>query len=79
MIQIKSVTLYNICQFSSFSASFKTGMTRVYGPNGCGKSNLFRAIVYGLTGSTGSAWGTQSDLQKDDEVMPGYVELEITN
>lgn len=54
------------------------GLTKISGPNGSGKTTVFRALIYGLTGWCDPSWGTQSELQKDDEVVPGYVELDIT-
>lgn len=49
----------------------------MYAPNGAGKTNFFRGIVYALTGWCDPSWGTQSDLQKDDASAPGYAQVMI--
>lgn len=77
MIQIQKLTLFNFCQFHTFTLSMTTGLTKISGPNGSGKTTVFRALVYGLTGWCDPSWGTQTDLQKDDEPIPGFVSLDL--
>lgn len=77
MIKITHVSLRNFCQFDKFDLDISEGLTRIKAPNGFGKTNLFRGIVYGFTSWCDPSVGTQTSLQKDDSSVPGYVELEI--
>lgn len=77
MLKPKKLILSNFCQHAHRVLDFQQGMTAIIGPNFSGKSNLFRGFVYALTGWCDPAWGTQSSLQKDDEQIPGYAELEF--
>lgn len=78
MIQVKHMDLFHFCRFDKLSLDVQPGLTRIAGPNGSGKTTVFRALIYGLTGWCDPAWGTQSDLQQDDESVPGYVELTLS-
>lgn len=77
MLKPKKLILSNFCQHAHRELDFQQGMTAIIGANFSGKSNLFRGFVYALTGWCDPAWGTQSSLQKDDEQLPGYAELEF--
>lgn len=77
MLKPKKLILSNFCQHAHRVLDFQQGMTAIIGANFSGKSNLFRGFVYALTGWCDPAWGTQSALQKDDEQLPGYAELEF--
>lgn len=72
---IKSIKLFNFCQFSKLELDMEPGTTRVYAPNGAGKTNFLRGIVYALTGWFDPSWGNQSDLQKDGTANPGFAEV----
>lgn len=74
---IKNVTLYNFCQFEKVSYDLTEGITRIYAPNGAGKTNFLRGLVYALTGWCDPSWGTQSDLQKDGTASPGYAQVTL--
>lgn len=74
---IKDVTLFNFCQFEKLHYDLTEGITRVYAPNGAGKTNFLRGITYALTGWCDPSWGTQSDLQKDDTSSPGYAQVTL--
>ena len=76
-MRLLKVTLFNFCQFDKLSYDLIDGITRIYAPNGRGKTNFLRGLVYGLTGWCDPSWGTQSDLQKDDAASPGYVQIEL--
>ena len=76
-MKLLKVTLFNFCQFDKLSYDLTDGITRIYAPNGRGKTNFLRGLVYGLTGWCDPSWGTQSDLQKDDAASPGYVQIEL--
>lgn len=76
-MKLLKVKLFNFCQFDSLEFDFTEGLTRIYAPNGRGKTNFLRGLVYGLTGWCDPAWGTQSDLQKDDAASPGYVQITL--
>ena len=75
MLKPIKLKLHNFCQHSSREIPFQQGMTALLGANFSGKSNIFRGFVYALTGWCDPSWGTQTDLQKDDELTPGYAEL----
>ena len=77
MIRLKHVKLRNICQHTQLDADIDVGLTAITARNAAGKSNLLRAIVYGLTGFVDGLWGSQSGLQQDGAVTPGYVELTL--
>lgn len=77
MLQINALHLKRFCQFDSLDLELSAGLTRIAGPNGSGKTTVFRALIYGLTGWCDPSWGTQSELQKDDESVPGYVTLDL--
>ena len=74
---IKDVTLFNFCQFEKLHYDLTDGITRVYAPNGAGKTNFLRGITYALTGWCDPSWGTQSDLQKDGTSSPGYAQVTL--
>lgn len=75
MLKPVKLKLHNFCQHISREVPFQQGMTALLGANFSGKSNIFRGFVYALTGWCDPSWGTQTDLQKDDELTPGYAEL----
>jgi DNA repair exonuclease SbcCD ATPase subunit len=47
---IKTLELKNFCQHRALSLEFKSGLTAIIGPNGCGKSNVLTALRYAFTG-----------------------------
>ena len=73
MYKLTHITLHNICQYADASFDIEVGLTAVCGRNGNGKTNLLRALVYGLTGMVDGGWGSQQTLQKDGTADPGYV------
>ena len=78
MYRVTHVTLHNICQYSDTSFNLDVGLTAVCGRNGNGKTNLLRALVYGLTGLVDGGWGSQQTLQKDGTADPGYVSVTLS-
>ncbi len=77
MYKLTKVKLRNICQYSEIEIPIELGLMAVCGKNGIGKTNVLRGLVYGLTGLVDGSWGTQQSLQKDDESVPGYVEVTL--
>lgn len=77
MIVLNKVTLKNACQHSDLVITPGSGLVAILGANGSGKSNVLRLIVYALTSYVDGTWGSQSDLQSDTAVTPGYVELHL--
>lgn len=75
MSRLKALRLVNICQHALFEARLDVGMYAVVGPNGCGKTNILRGLVFGLTGLVDGLWGGKQTLQKDGVSTPGYVEV----
>lgn len=79
MFKLSKITLSNACQYTDLTLTLESGISAIVGPNGTGKSNFLRLIMYGLTGLVDGSWGTQSDLQKDGALIPGYVDICITD
>lgn len=77
MLSLAKIKLHNICQYFDHEVDLAPGMSAVVGRNGIGKSNMCRALVYGLTGIVDGSWGSQTDLQKDGTTDPGYVQVEM--
>ena len=77
MYTIQKLRLSNICQHEDLCVDISTGLTAVTGPNGSGKTSLFRGLVYALTGLVDGSWGTQQSLQKDGTAVPGFAEVTI--
>lgn len=75
MSRITGFKLVNICQHGEFEANLDIGMYAVVGPNGCGKTNILRGLVFGLTGLVDGLWGSKQTLQKDGASTPGYSEV----
>jgi DNA repair exonuclease SbcCD ATPase subunit len=50
MLQIKRVVIDNFCQHEKVDFTLRPGILSLTGVNGAGKSNLIRALFYGLTG-----------------------------
>jgi len=76
---LTGATLHNICQHEDFRFEVSVGLNAITGRNGDGKSNLLRALAYGLTGMVDGTWGSQQDLQKDGSMDPGYVAVDFTD
>lgn len=49
-MKVLKIKLFNFCQFDKLEYEFTEGLTRIYAPNGRGKTNFLRGLVYGLTG-----------------------------
>lgn len=79
MFKLSKITLSNACQYTDLTLTLESGISAIVGPNGTGKSNFLRLIMYGLTGLVDGSWGTQSDLQKDGALIPGYVDIRIAD
>lgn len=77
--RLTGVSLRNICQHDDVSWDIHTGLTAVTGPNGSGKTSLFRGLVYALTGLVDGSWGTQADLQKDGTALVGKASASFTD
>lgn len=72
---VLSIRVHNICQYADAEINVLAGLNAVTGPNGSGKTNLCRALVYGLTGLVDGLWGNQQTLQRDGTADPGWVEV----
>ena len=79
MYRITSVRLHNICQHADLNVKVESGLTGILAPNGTGKTNLCRGLVYGLTGLVDGLWGNQQTLQKDGTADIGFVHVEFTD
>ena len=49
-MKLRKLELTNWCQHESLTMDIANGLTGIVGPNGKGKSNIIRALVYALTG-----------------------------
>ena len=76
---LTGAVLHNICQHDDLEFDVSVGLNAITGRNGDGKSNLLRALAYGLTGMVDGTWGSQQDLQKDGTADPGYVIVKFTD
>lgn len=72
-MKIRKIELENWCQHAKLSVSIENGLTGILGANGKGKSNLIRALVFGLTGFV---TGTRTDYLRYGE-SKGSVALEF--
>ena len=79
MFRVCNLKLHNICQYADVDIPIEIGLTAVCGRNGNGKTNLLRALVYGLTGLVDGSWGSQQTLQKDGASDPGYVVVSLSD
>ena len=79
MSKLLRFRLINICQYDSVDVELGTGMFAVTGPNGCGKTNMLRGLVFGLTGLVDGLWGGKQSLQKDGATTPGYAEAAFSH
>lgn len=79
MYRITSIKLHNICQHADLTVKVDKGLTGILAPNGTGKTNLCRGLVYGLTGLVDGLWGNQQTLQKDGTADVGYVNVGFTD
>lgn len=75
MLKLTRVVLHNICQHTAADIRIAAGLNAVTGRNAGGKTNLLRAIAYGLTGKVDGTWGAQQKLQTDGTFDPGFVEV----
>ena len=77
MFRPTEVRLHNFCGYDDAVFSLAGGLTAVTGRNGSGKTTVLRGLMYALTGVVDGSWGTQSDLQKDGTIDPGYAEATL--
>ena len=52
------ISVDDVCQYRHGRATVYQGLTAVIGPNGSGKTNLLRGLMFGLTGMVDGSWGT---------------------
>ena len=77
MLKILRLRAENFCQHASLDVEFKAGITSLTGVNGAGKSNLVRALFFGLTGEVAGA-ETKDDMIKWG-AREGSVALDLTD
>jgi len=75
MLSLSGVKLKNWCQHKDFSATFSKSTNVIVGKNRAGKSNLIKAIVFGLLGKTS---GTTIDENIAHGESSAKVSLRIT-
>lgn len=72
MKQLKSITLSNIRRFGSDTKiEFSHGATILLAPNGTGKTAIFEAIEFGLTGKISRLGKNLSPIIRDTQTMAG--------
>ncbi len=82
MLRIRKLNIEDFKSFRTLNIKFKDGLTAVVGPNGCGKSNLFDAILFvlGNTASKKLRYTTIEDLiNKDSENKIAKVSISLEN
>lgn len=62
-MKIDRLVMDNFCQHPSVDVALGTGVVGIMGANGCGKSNLIKGILRGLTGSSGNFGKKEDDLR----------------
>lgn len=76
-IRLTGFELSSFCQHRRARIPVYPGLTAVIGPNGSGKTNLLRGLMFGLTGLVDGSWGSQGALQLDGAVTPGWTKVEL--
>ena len=73
-MKLDRIRLVNICQHTDTAVEFDYGITGVFGPNGCGKSNLLKMAKVSLTGDFSVNDGVKADnLRYDSGRSPAFV------
>jgi exonuclease SbcC len=79
-MKLEKLRLVNICQHQDTAVEFGYGVTGVFGPNGCGKSNLLKMAKVSLTGDFGVNEGLKADnVRHGAGKEPAYVEATWTH
>ncbi len=74
-MKLRKLILDNWCQHEHLEMDIANGLTGIVGPNGKGKSNIIRGLVYGLTGLYS---GNREDSLRYGADF-GYVILDFTS
>lgn len=78
MIKLKSLNVHNWCQFEGSNAFKLDGdLIGIYGPNGCGKSNIIACIRWLLTGNSGNAGKQAADITEGKESGSATLRFDI--
>lgn len=64
-MKLNKLTLTNVCQHRDTTVQFGYGVTGIFGPNGCGKSNLLKMAKVSLTGDYSVNPGVKQDNIRD--------------
>jgi DNA repair exonuclease SbcCD ATPase subunit len=64
MYKIIRLVSENMGPHKELDISIQPGLNAIIGPNGVGKSNLVRILMYALTGQVDGGWGSQTALQR---------------
>ncbi len=72
---IQSVKLENFCQHEKLAIDFDAKVIAITGSNGCGKSNLFNALQYAITGDGTVIDGSASNRIGSNQVGSVSVNL----
>lgn len=73
MIYISRIKLHNFKSFDGLEIKFDSGINFLVGDNNCGKTTIFSAIEFILSGKDRDSYITKDKIAKDD-----YVSAEIT-
>ena len=72
MIYISKIKLHNFKSFDDLEIKFDSGINFLVGDNNCGKTTIFSAIDFILSGKDRDSYITKDKILKDD-----YVSVEI--
>ena len=74
-MRLLTATLHNFCQHKDLTVAFAPGVNGIFGPNGCGKSNLLRVIYFAFAGESPNAGSKSDDIAHGAD--RGFVEVEF--
>ena len=74
-MRIETVKFKNYCQHKDLEVELGAGVVGIVGKNGCGKSNLLKGILRGLTGASGNPGKKEEDVSWGTD--KGSIEVEF--
>ena len=78
MLNIQKVILSEFCQHASLELKLSSGLTGLFGPNGCGKSNIANAICGAFTGDFSRHSEGAKGCIRQNQPNDAYVEIHGT-
>jgi DNA repair exonuclease SbcCD ATPase subunit len=75
MYKITRLVAENMGPHKELDIAIQPGLNAIIGPNGVGKSNLVRILMYALTGQVDGGWGSQTALQRVGAASTGFASV----